>query len=415
MGTKPIILSIVAAGLLNAAPTLEELSNPNRSGVDITITNDMSNENILQTFQNVHSSAWGHGGSIIYNNGITTADKDGMNGTGAAVMKDNLKVTGTTDTKITKALEGDNEWTQRTFWGANADIKYADLSNLNIHLGDRIYLEFIDPLDGNVKYFRLYAVVNNTSGNMNLSYSNLSNGELEANKTTIDNSVLTDFSITTNELNLTNSTIKVTNENDIWFDVYTKASGSNNYLEIEGKGEAALILKGDVAQNFITAKESTSGISNIKPTIVYAKTKDGYTIFYANTIDDKSFGEYIEQTTDKTRNIATTFFLDEEPIFNKDGSLGLPQTNAYYKIFKQLGIIDELGVVNYDEITRQGKSLEDIINAKVTDFVGDKKTYDLAKFVDDKNALDQTIDTINKRAWNNGHGLMGGGMTIMAI
>lgn len=243
------------------------------------------------------------------------------------------------------------------FIGNNVSIDYANISGINLDLGDDVYLK-----SSNGAYYRTFlAKQYNNKAIATIKNSKINSSNLLVNKLNINNSTFNDFNIISNELNLNNSTLDASNGG--FLKVFVKTTGANNDLIIKNGTPVDFLLKGDVPKSFFNIKANDEGISSIEPALVYAKSKDGYTIFN-NVVIGNNYEEFLKnpEAQKAYEDIysglmqSVVYQLEISPI---DGKVS--KDAKEYKVFKELGIIDENDYFIESKFFEKLQNLEEIV------------------------------------------------------
>lgn len=341
MINKSLFLSVVAASNIYAAT--------------INFTNTDTLDNMVSKLGISSGSSSVLGMNIIKDNNIKAYDffLDDLIIV-SKVTKDDLNIYGTKD-KILNIKS--TLLSPLAFIGNNVSINYANISGLNLDLGDDVYLK-----SSNNKYYRTFlAKQYNNKAIATINNSKINSSNLLVNKLNVNNSTFNDFNIVANELNLHNSTLDASNGG--FLKVFIKSTGANNNLIIKNGTYFDFQLKGDVDKSFFNIKSSDVGISSIEPALVYAKSKDGYTIF--NNLINEADLEDFYTNPEKQKSYenlysglmqSVMYQLEISPI---DGKVS--QDAKEYKVFKELGIIDENDYFIESKFFEKLQNLEEIV------------------------------------------------------
>lgn len=255
MGKRTLFLSLVAASSIHAAT--------------INFTNSSSYDTYLKQILESSMNAGSLASNIIEEYNINTIDFfTGEIANPNWIYKDDINVYGTKDNILNI-----KQTPYFSILGNNASINYANINALNLDLGDDVFLKSLN----NVYYKTNSAKQYNNKAIATINNSNINGSRINANKLNINNSVLNGFNIHVNELNTNNSTFDASNGGMLYSLI--KTTGTNNDLIVKNGSHLNILLKGDVPKSFFNIKSSDAGISSIEPTLIYVKSKDGYTIF----------------------------------------------------------------------------------------------------------------------------------------
>ncbi|ULO00864.1 autotransporter domain-containing protein [Campylobacter sp. RM5004] len=328
MRKKSLFLSLVAASSIHAAT--------------INFTNSDSLDDFVTKIVTNYTNSALLGSQIIKQYNIIAYDfATGELAMPTYVQKDDVNIYGSKENIF-------NIKPTNTFavFGNNVSIDYADIDNLLLDLGNDVYLK-----SSNGAYYRTFlAKQYNNKAIATINNSKINRARIHLNKLNMNNSTLANFNINTNELNVSNSVFDASNGG--FLKVFVKTTGSNNDLIMNDENNLFILLKGDVPKSFFNIKANDEGISSITPALVYVKSKDGYTIFdnSAKSLETQKILEasYLESLQQ------IMYHLE----FTDDGKVS--KDAKEYKVFKELGIIDENDYFIESKFFEKLQNLEEI-------------------------------------------------------